>query len=211
MAVFRGGFDRQAAGQVADASLTVLTTLIDKSLIRLEEHGRYDMHTLLRQFAEEQLASTGELNVIKDAHLDYFLHLACLAEEYLLGSTDQAKWMKTLQEDHHNLQIAIRRALDIDQVESAARIVSSLWRYWHLSGRVSEGRGWVKIILTHEAKLSKTSQARVHFTEGVLAWHQGMYSQARTHLEISVILWQALDDKSALAYAMTMLGFVLDY
>ena len=158
MAVFRGGFNRQAASQIVDAPIEIIASLIDKSLIRLDQHGRYDMHTLIRQFAEEQLAFAGELNVIKDMHLDYFLNLACLAEEHLLGSADQDKWMNMLQDDHHNLQAAIQWAFETDQVELSARMISALWRYWHLSGRLSEGRNWINNIgsSVNNGKLTKS-------------------------------------------------------
>ncbi|MBZ0301236.1 MAG: AAA family ATPase, partial [Anaerolineae bacterium] len=55
LSVFRGGFDLGAAGQFAGASLDILAALADKSLIRVNHDGRYDLHELLRQFAEQQL------------------------------------------------------------------------------------------------------------------------------------------------------------
>jgi predicted ATPase len=48
LAVFRGGFDLDAAQRVAGASIAAVVTLIDKSLVRPEREGRYDMHELLR-------------------------------------------------------------------------------------------------------------------------------------------------------------------
>lgn len=53
--VFRGGFTREAAQAVADASLPVLMSLVGKSLLRRTEAGRYEMHELLNQFAAEKL------------------------------------------------------------------------------------------------------------------------------------------------------------
>jgi DNA-binding SARP family transcriptional activator/predicted ATPase len=55
LSVFRGGFTRQAAEQVAGASLPILASLAERALIRLRESGRYDIHELLRQFAEAKL------------------------------------------------------------------------------------------------------------------------------------------------------------
>src|SRR3712207_9115363 len=40
LAVFRGGFQREAAERVAGATLPVLATLLDKSLLRYEADGR---------------------------------------------------------------------------------------------------------------------------------------------------------------------------
>ena len=55
LSVFRGGFDLDAAQEVAGASLVLLAGLADKSLIRVNREGRYDLHELLRQYAEGQL------------------------------------------------------------------------------------------------------------------------------------------------------------
>jgi predicted ATPase/DNA-binding CsgD family transcriptional regulator len=54
LAVFRGGFDRDAAEQVAGASLDVLKQLVSKSLVTPTPDGRFKLHELLRQFAEEK-------------------------------------------------------------------------------------------------------------------------------------------------------------
>src|SRR5690606_1885045 len=66
--VFRGGFSREAAGQVAGASLLTLASLVDKSLLRLDSAGRYSLQELLRQDAEVHLISAGLLDATRDAH-----------------------------------------------------------------------------------------------------------------------------------------------
>src|SRR5258708_26567468 len=64
LSVFRGGFTREAAQEVSGASLKTLMTLLNKSLLRRDPSGRYDVHELLRQYAEARLhgneAAVGE-------------------------------------------------------------------------------------------------------------------------------------------------------
>ncbi len=55
LAVFQGGFTREAAIEVAGANLTVLANLVDKSLLRRGAGGRYDLHEIIRQYAHAQL------------------------------------------------------------------------------------------------------------------------------------------------------------
>ena len=57
LAVFRGGFTRAAAQQVARATLPQLMALVDRSFLRLDEDQRFRRHPLLLQFAQEQLAA----------------------------------------------------------------------------------------------------------------------------------------------------------
>jgi predicted ATPase/DNA-binding NarL/FixJ family response regulator len=74
LSVFRGGFRRAAVKAVAEATLPVLTTLVDKSLLRWEPDGRrYQTHELLRQFGEEQLAQLPEaFAYTHDLHAKYY-------------------------------------------------------------------------------------------------------------------------------------------
>jgi predicted ATPase len=62
VSVFRGGFSRDAAEKVAEASLSVLSALVDKSLLQVDAAGRYDIHELLRQYGAEQLNLSDELS-----------------------------------------------------------------------------------------------------------------------------------------------------
>jgi predicted ATPase len=55
LSVFRGGFRQPAAEAVAGASLLTLSSLADKSLLYVDASGRFEIHELLRQFAEERL------------------------------------------------------------------------------------------------------------------------------------------------------------
>ena len=55
LSVFRGSFSREAAHAVSNASLHMLTALIEKSLLNIDEDGRYSLHALLRQYIHEKL------------------------------------------------------------------------------------------------------------------------------------------------------------
>jgi len=56
LSVFRGPIDLEAAEQVGGASLPVVASLADKSLLSADGTGRYVLHELLRQYAADQLA-----------------------------------------------------------------------------------------------------------------------------------------------------------
>ena len=85
LSVFQGGFTRAAAEAVADVHLPMLSALVDHSLLRHSDAGRYDVHELLRQFAAEQLEESGKAESTQDKHSDYFLSL--LAER-----TEDMQW-----------------------------------------------------------------------------------------------------------------------
>jgi predicted ATPase len=74
LSVFRGGFTREAAQQVASASLKVLMMLVNKSLLRRDSaSGRFDIHELLRQYAQSYLNASVQDNVsTHDIHSGYY-------------------------------------------------------------------------------------------------------------------------------------------
>src|SRR6266545_4062733 len=76
LAVFRGGMEADAAEQVAGATSSLLAALVDKSLLRRNGAGRYDLHELVRQYAGEQLEAAGEAGEIRNQHTACFLALA---------------------------------------------------------------------------------------------------------------------------------------
>src|SRR6185369_6679207 len=55
LSVFHGGFQREAAQQIASAHITDLLALADKSLLRRDAAGRYHMHELLLHYGREKL------------------------------------------------------------------------------------------------------------------------------------------------------------
>ncbi|MFO1327849.1 MAG: NB-ARC domain-containing protein [Rubrivivax sp.] len=59
LAVFRGGFTREAALAVAGVPLPTLAALVDKSMLRAAADGRFDQHALLAEFARG-LATRGD-------------------------------------------------------------------------------------------------------------------------------------------------------
>jgi predicted ATPase len=61
LSVFRGGLTREAGEAVAGVGLRTLQALVSKSLLRFNSNtGRYDIHELLRHYAEEKLDLSGE-------------------------------------------------------------------------------------------------------------------------------------------------------
>lgn len=82
LAIFRGGFLPEAAAQVAGATLPLLMALVDKSLVRAEGGGRYSMHELLGQYADEQLRQAPvEAANARLAHSTYYLRLLAQRDE----------------------------------------------------------------------------------------------------------------------------------
>jgi predicted ATPase/DNA-binding SARP family transcriptional activator len=73
LSVFRGGFTREAAQEVAGASLRDLISLVNRSMLHRAPQGRYDVHELLRQYAAEKLDQAPDAGKeVRDRHCAYY-------------------------------------------------------------------------------------------------------------------------------------------
>ena len=89
LSVFRGGFTRDAAEQVAGGTLPILSSLVDKSLVRRSEAKRYDLHELVRQYAETQLQAEQEDEICTEGkYARYYLTLLQARESGLEVSSN---------------------------------------------------------------------------------------------------------------------------
>ncbi|MDO9094549.1 MAG: hypothetical protein Q7U99_18165 [Rubrivivax sp.] len=75
LAVFRGGFDRKAASQVAGVELPMLAALVDKSMLRSSPDGRLDMHPLVHDHASSKLAQLDDAGEREQRHARHYLAL----------------------------------------------------------------------------------------------------------------------------------------
>ena len=60
LSIFRGGFTREAAEQITGATLPIISSLVDKSLVRRSEGNRYDLHELIRQYVSLHLQANAQ-------------------------------------------------------------------------------------------------------------------------------------------------------
>lgn len=133
LAVFRGGFRREAAEAVAGASLVTLSSLVDRSLLRLEPDGRFQLHELLRQYAEAHLWETPEEAARAEA-----AHAACyvaFVEDRLprLLGDDYRSALAEIREALDNVRAAWRWAVaraDADALRRAAPTLAALYQRW---------------------------------------------------------------------------------
>ena len=216
LSVFEGGFTRDAAAQVADVSLLMLTRLIDKSLLRKEEQGRYSFHPLVKQFAEQKLKEgEGEFEKARVRHLDYFLALAERAEPELTGP-EQAVWLEKLDEDLDNLRRVTTWVTEQGNVEVALRLTSALGQFWYVRGYFAEAQERLDKALAlaedqaeHENReVIKKLKPKALKLLGNMAWLQSDLKSAQDYLESAVAVGRAVANWAEAASALSNLGAV---
>ncbi len=138
LSVFRGGFRRDAAEQVAGASLPVLSALVDQSLLRRAEGGRYDLHELLRQFAASKLREDVERErAARDLHSSYYLMLLHTRLKSLEG-VDQQATLAALGVEVDNLRAAWQWATEHGHIPELRQAARGLTRLFQMRGWLFE-------------------------------------------------------------------------
>jgi predicted ATPase/DNA-binding SARP family transcriptional activator len=209
LSVFRGGFTRESAAQVAGVTFKDLRSLVDKSLV--ESHpttDRFEVHELLRQYGTEKLGAHAAYAETSARHLRYFLHLAEQAEPHLRGA-DRMPWIRSLADEHHNLRLAFDWACTAGMGESALRLAVALIHYWLGHGDWEEGARSIARGLalgSGEGDADTCLRARLLYGAGLFAWNQSDYMGTQAYTEESLRLFQTLADESGSAQTLHLLG-----
>ena len=205
LSVFRGGFTREAAQQVTGATLRELMGLIDKSLLHRDLSGRYGIHELLRQHAEERLVGSGEANELYQRHAEYFLQLAERAEPELRGPM-QETWLVFLRYDYDNLRTALAWSLKNEDVSIVLRLVGALADFWFYNGPISEGEKWFSQALTRAEGVPWPIRAKALTGGGMLAFARGYTERGEQWIRTALAIARQLEDKSLLASSLELLS-----
>ncbi|MGD2158620.1 MAG: protein kinase [Anaerolineales bacterium] len=131
LSIFRGGFTREAAQSITGAGLRTLMDLANKSLIRRSKAtGRFEIHELLRQYAQEKLRVSGEGEAVRDAHGEYFATF--VAERNQEAGYSQKEIGDQIDPDFDNVRIAWYWALERDHIDLLIKLVNPLNGFFYL-------------------------------------------------------------------------------
>lgn len=195
--------------------LDLLSSLVDKSLVIYEEAagiggGRYRLLETVREYAARRLAEGGEEYAVQCRHRDYFLGLAEEAVA-MRKRPEQSVWLARLDAEHDNLRAAFAFCLaEREGAETGLRLASALWWFWWIRGCLSEGRERCAAALSREDAAARTDmRAAALQGAGVLAMHQGDYTEARALHEEALAIRQETGDRQGVATSFHSLANVL--
>jgi predicted ATPase/DNA-binding SARP family transcriptional activator len=209
LSTFRGGGTLKAiesiAGDVKEDVLDILASLVDRSLISVEDDGnenRYSMLETVREFAGDRLKERALFEAAYNMHRDYF---AAWAEEFKshVQKAGEEKWFDAFESDHDNFRSAISWCYATGDAEGIFRFCIALGRFWDTHGHVHEGREqFERALAEYETKVSRVLSSHAHVHAGWIAGIQQDYAAAIKHYETAIPIWRELDEKFALGVAI---------
>lgn len=197
----------------SDSVVDRVAALVDQSLVQqdgTDNESWLRMLETLREYALEQLAARGEMEILRRRHATYYLALAEQAALELNGP-QQPVWLERLEREHDNLRTALAWALNNGMGDLAMRLGGALWRFWWIRGHLSEGRHWMEQVLIYSDTADTQVQARALNGLGVLAFTQGDHELAQRCVETSLSLYRTLGDEERIADALIILGIITTY
>jgi predicted ATPase len=172
LSVFRGGFDPAAAEAVAGATLPVLSALVERSLVDRGDGGRYGLHELLRQFAEERLEAAGDAPATRRAHAGHYAGFLAARRDRLADALDPAV-MAEVDPETDNLRAAWQELVEEAEIDVVAGFLEDLWVVLRRRSRFQEALG---VLQRARARPDATARQRTR-------WHlwagQALYQLGR--------------------------------
>lgn len=215
--MFAGGFDLAAAEFVCGAEpltdfdvLDLLASLVEKSLVMLDEQGetpRYRTLETIREYAREKIGESGEMELIAARHCEHYFAFAKDANRGLKGE-EQVAWTRRVEDDLDNLRGATALALTgaVDPF-IAVKFAVAMMGFWLLRGYSTEGRSLVKAALALP-KIQESDMAQAHalYVGAALAESQSDYVEATRMLETCLDLRRRLGNPVDIAATLSTLS-----
>ena len=193
--------------------LEALSSLIDKSLVRqrvdARGEGRFSMLETIREYAYEQLKSSGESEAAQHGHALHYLELAERADEELRGPR-QVEWLSRLEDEQGNTRAALSWALEDDgRAEVALRLAGALGWFWYTHGQLVEGCRWLEQILDMGDGARSLHRARALHIFGVLTEQRNEPGRAIELFEASLSMMREYGSEEQVARSLNSLGVAL--
>jgi predicted ATPase/DNA-binding CsgD family transcriptional regulator len=224
LSVFVGGCTLEAAealyqmlGDETNSVFDGVTSLIDKSLLRqVEQDGedgkepRYMMLETICEYGLDCLTTSGEREVIQEAHAVYYLRFVETAEPELRGP-QQAAWFDRLEREHDNLRAALQFLLEREKGEMALRLGGALYWFWFVRDHGREGWTFLERALATSEEVTVSVRAKALWVAGNLAGILGNVDRAEVLCKESLALYQEIGDKAGIGTAYFFLGLVAEW
>jgi predicted ATPase/transcriptional regulator with XRE-family HTH domain len=211
LSVFRGGFSLSAAKQVAGTSLSLLNSLISKSLARRMGNGRYDLHEVVRQFAYSRLKQDAEHRATLSRFCDVYLALL-RDRETSLRSTAQPDTIRELTGEIDNIRVAWAMALQLEEYNLLEQAMGCFGLLSNIAGWLQEGIDQIEPVVqalrTQAKQANQLLLGKALAQQGLLSFRQGRYDLSLNYLEDSIAVLRPLEQPGPLGLPLTITGVI---
>ena len=195
--------EHQVRSNEPPSSLALLTSLVDKNLLRRNERSggaRFAMLETIREFGLERLHERGGATDARDSHAAYYLDFAERSAPDHFRDHDLQPRLDAVEAEYDNVRVALAHLLHSDGA-AAIRLAGLLPSYWHLRSRVGEGRDWLERAIAGGGSAPSRTQATALTGLGLMSIFLQDLTAAKEALAQAVALAKAADDVAGLGFA----------
>jgi predicted ATPase/DNA-binding SARP family transcriptional activator len=214
LSVFRGGFEAQAAWQVAGASPEILAALAGQSLLRRSvsplagDEWRFDLLEPTRQAAAEKLAADpADLIAARSAHASCFAGFLS-EQQYVIQGPGQTAALAAIQLEFENVRLAwdwLVERRDSPRIEGS---LDPLYHFFNIRSRFTEGIQYFQAALDslENDPAAEWVCAMLASRLGALAYRARSNDLALQSLVRARAVFERLDQPAELAFCLVSLG-----
>ncbi len=138
LGIFEESFSYQAAETISQATMHDLTRLVNQSILQHDSQGRYQMHSVIRQFAREKLHKSGGFSEAQASFVDYFVNY--LQDRQLdIKTNHQKRVLNDIQVELINLKNAWFWIMENRQLDKMEIFLDPLYQFFNIRSRYQEG------------------------------------------------------------------------
>ncbi len=158
LSIFRGSFAREAVAEVVGAAQSQLTMLVDRALLRQSTDGRYGLHSQIREFAAEKLASQPEMaEQVAARHRAFYVSFVAARGEAMTQADHRAA-IEAIGGEVDNIRAAWESALTTSDLPALYQLVRPMFLFLERRSYIREGaQRMAGTIAVLEAAVAKRS------------------------------------------------------
>ena len=192
LCLFAGDFDAAAAAVMCGEreidrfeATDLLAQLVDHSMLsvvrRSDDVGvRYGLVETFREFGTAHLLQRGELEVVQERFVRYWLSFSSAAHEGVKGP-DEGRWRRAVDADISNLRSAHSMLVAAGDNDGALQLVVDLYEYAFFGMHLEIG-SWASAAVAMDGAATSRLWADGTAVAALLAWSSGAWEDTEAHL-----------------------------
>lgn len=215
LSVFPRKFSRVAAEKIAGATLTALSSLLDKSLLIRESSGYYEMVGVLRQYAGEKLQGfNGEPEQTKNLFIEYYAEFLYERKDYL-QDMKEINMMTEINVELDNIRTAWSSIVEEGSESLVEKALVSIFFIYNHNSWFKEGVDSFQKVIDRYLKERKTKKkkyketgllGKLYTRKAIFNAFLGFYEQAKELLNQGLKIAQDIGDKEEIGLCFNHLG-----
>ena len=215
LSVFQGQFSQSAALYVLKTKAPILHSMVDKSLLMLKGNGRFQLHSLLKQYAEEKLANHPQKAAqARGRHGVFFARLLHSWQSGIKGG-QQADALEAIQQDIENIRLGWHYAQSLTSstpqiLNNLGNSIETLFHFYNMRSWLREGvdvfQQGMQWLDSPKNNQEKNLRARIQSRYGWFAFLLGEQAAGQQALEESLAILKGTEFVEDVIFCLNYLG-----